>query len=272
MVDRHWADVVVTEPVIEPVSLTEAKNRLRISSTADDADLTGLIIAARRQVEKDLGSACLVATTIDHWIDGYTSGLAITIPRWPLQSTGLTITSYDEDDAATVLAATEYLVDTVSRPGRVILNSGSSWPSTLRTHKSMVVRHVSGFSGAAKTVSGITRSSTTATATTSTAHGYATGNRITIAGSNQSDYNGTFEITVTGAAAFTFTVANSPTTPATGTMTATDLGIPEQYRLALMVLVAHWWRNREAVLTGTISKEIEFSYWALLSDRVVGLS
>ncbi len=71
-----------------------------------------------------------------------------------------------------------------------------------------------------KNVSSITRSSTTATVTTSTSHGFSTGDSITIIGADQSGYNGTFTITSTGANTFTYTVANSLTTPATGTITA----------------------------------------------------
>lgn len=65
----------------------------------------------------------------------------------------------------------------------------------------------------------ITRDGTTATATSS-AHGFATGQCLLIAGADQADYNGEFYITVTGDNTFTFTVANSPATPATGTITA----------------------------------------------------
>ena len=69
-------------------------------------------------------------------------------------------------------------------------------------------------------VSGITRSSSTATATTATAHGLATGMSVTIAGANQTEYNITATITVTSETTFTFTVSGTPTTPATGTITA----------------------------------------------------
>lgn len=69
-------------------------------------------------------------------------------------------------------------------------------------------------------VSGITRSSTTATATTTTAHGLKRGDHVTIAGAVETDYNGEFEIqSVPTTTTFTYTVANSPTTPATGTIT-----------------------------------------------------
>jgi uncharacterized protein len=69
-------------------------------------------------------------------------------------------------------------------------------------------------------VSGITRAAGTATVTTTSAHGFATGQRVTIAGANQTAYNGTFTIAVTGASTFTYPVAGAPATPATGTITA----------------------------------------------------
>lgn len=65
----------------------------------------------------------------------------------------------------------------------------------------------------------ITRSGATATATATT-HGFNDLQTILISGANEADYNGTFRITNVTANTFDFTVANSPTTPATGTITA----------------------------------------------------
>jgi head-tail adaptor len=74
---------------------------------------------------------------------------------------------------------------------------------------------------AAYALASLTRSSTTATATTKLAHGYTTGDYVTVAGATPSAYNGRVKITVTGTTTFTYTVAGSPATPATGTITAT---------------------------------------------------
>jgi hypothetical protein len=68
------------------------------------------------------------------------------------------------------------------------------------------------------TVSSLTRSGSTATLTTSTPHGFTTGQKVVISGAAQTDYNGAFTVTVTGPTTFTFTVAGSPVTPATGTI------------------------------------------------------
>lgn len=72
-----------------------------------------------------------------------------------------------------------------------------------------------------KSVNSITRSGTTVTVTTSASHGYLTGNSVQIVGASQTEYNGHWEITVTGASTFTFQISTTPTTPATGTILVT---------------------------------------------------
>lgn len=72
-------------------------------------------------------------------------------------------------------------------------------------------------------VSSLTRSGTIATVTTATAHNLASGLSVVISGATESDYNGTFTISVTGSDSFTYTVQNSPTTPATGTISASGV-------------------------------------------------
>jgi hypothetical protein len=75
--------------------------------------------------------------------------------------------------------------------------------------------------GTDKTVTSITRASTTATVT-ATAHGFTTGDQVNIRGATQTDYNGDFIVTVTDANTFTYTVSGSPATPATGTIIANN--------------------------------------------------
>lgn len=58
-------------------------------------------------------------------------------------------------------------------------------------------------------ISTITSSGTTATVTTTTAHGYTTNDVVSISGVNPTGYNGTFTITVTSTTQFTYTLNNS---------------------------------------------------------------
>jgi hypothetical protein len=66
----------------------------------------------------------------------------------------------------------------------------------------------------------ITSSGTTATVA-HTGHGMASGDFALIEGADQQNYNGCYEITVTGVDAYTYTMPGSATSPATGTITST---------------------------------------------------
>jgi hypothetical protein len=95
----------------------------------------------------------------------------------------------------------------------VQLYDGTSWFSVASTTT-------------AQTISTITRGGTgnlTATVTTAAPHGLLTGNKITVAGADPAQYNGTFIITRTGASTFTYTMATAPATDATTVGTYTVL-------------------------------------------------
>lgn len=80
-----------------------------------------------------------------------------------------------------------------------------------------------GFAQAVNTVSvsSMTRSGSTATVNTASAHNVVVGDVIKIAGANESAYNGNQTVTaVVDSDTFEFTVSGSPSSPATGTITA----------------------------------------------------
>ena len=69
-----------------------------------------------------------------------------------------------------------------------------------------------------QTPTSITRVGTTATMVLPNAHGFTRTGVFNISGCDQADYNGEFRVTVVDGVTVTFTVANSPVTPATGTI------------------------------------------------------
>jgi len=64
----------------------------------------------------------------------------------------------------------------------------------------------------------LTQTGGTATATVLAGHQLVTGDTVYITGADQSDYVGSFNVTVTSSTQFTFTVSSSAVTPATGTI------------------------------------------------------
>lgn len=86
-------------------------------------------------------------------------------------------------------------------------------------------------SGTNVTISSITRSGSTATAT-ATAHGLTTGDFVAVAGANQTEYNvDPAQVTVVDANTFTYAVTGTPVTPAT---TGTTLTFQKYVGLALV--------------------------------------
>lgn len=75
-------------------------------------------------------------------------------------------------------------------------------------------------------------------------------------------YNATWPATLAQPNAVTVTYPVGGSTAATA--------VPENIKQAIRMVVAHWYRNREAILQGTISKEIEIGVDALLYSEDMG--
>ena len=121
----------------------------------------------------------------------------------------------------------------------------------------------------------ITSSGTTATVTHTT-HGLATNDFVRILGANEREYNGTFQITVTGPGSYTYTLPTSTTSPATGTITSTGClfntttngsgEVTDSRTWGSAQPLSGWVRKsttqpyfREAPLSGTISTSLGLS-------------
>lgn len=73
-----------------------------------------------------------------------------------------------------------------------------------------------GFIDVILSVSSLTRSGSTVTATTTEDHNLTTSDVTNISGANETEYNGDQTVTVTSPTTFTYTISGTPTTPATG--------------------------------------------------------
>lgn len=167
----------------------------------EDALIASYLIAARTYVEEQYDRA-LVTQTWDHSLDTFPwSNQSIELPIWPLASV-TSITYTDSNNNPTVWPATNYFVDAVKKPGRLVLAVGQAWPSvTLRSANAVVIRYVAGY----------------------------------------------------GASVL----------------------VPWSTKVAIMLLVEHWYENREPIMAqrGVVPAEIEFTVRALLATaQVAGVS
>ena len=76
---------LIAEPLVEPVTLDEAKLFLRIDTLDDDALLANLIMASRRVIELTTRT-CLLQQTWRFGVDRWPSNTLLRLPLAPLQS------------------------------------------------------------------------------------------------------------------------------------------------------------------------------------------
>jgi uncharacterized phiE125 gp8 family phage protein len=138
---RYRSLRTVTQPVVEPVSLAEAKAHCRIDSDADDFYVVSLITAAREWVETYMDEA-LIHQQLVMRLDGFPA--EIELPRPPMATSGtatavsVTFTS-DVSGATAALSSSTYRVDRDTRPGVIRNTYGGAWPGHLTDYNSVTV-------------------------------------------------------------------------------------------------------------------------------------
>ena len=154
-----------TAPSTEPISTTEAKSHLRVDVSDDDTLIGTIVTSARRACEAHTNRA-LITQTWTMFMDFFPFGGAdatlwegvreapetilggqaryIEIPKSPLASI-TSIKTYDDDNAASTFASSNYFVDVATEPGRVALRSGQSWPTPTRVINGVEVIFVAGY-------------------------------------------------------------------------------------------------------------------------------
>jgi hypothetical protein len=145
---------VVTPPAIEPVSLTLARQHLRLDHESDDVLLAGYIAAARQWAEGWLGRVLITQTLRWTMAEDPPAGALpllpmpllvlpvilsfpqiwnrrLDLPRSPVQSV-LAVTTVDQDGNSTILdPSADYSVDLSLDPGRLCL-SRDTYPTYAR--------------------------------------------------------------------------------------------------------------------------------------------
>lgn len=134
-------------PVVEPVTLAEAKQHLRVDIDADDSYIAALITAAREYCETYLDRT-LNTSQWQMKMDGLVGDIGI--PRPPMVATGTATTvsvTYVANSlgATATLSTSEYRIDREATPGVIRPLYGGSWPSHLTDENSVTVTWWGGY-------------------------------------------------------------------------------------------------------------------------------
>lgn len=138
---------LVTAPARLPVYLAEAKAAARIDEDVEDAMLDAWLTEATKFAETFTGRA-LITQTWDFYFDAFpttwTGDSYLEIPASPLQSIA-SVGYLDTDEAEQLMSTDDYRVDIVNEPGRVVLRTNKSWPTSAPIGSAVFIRAVVGY-------------------------------------------------------------------------------------------------------------------------------
>jgi uncharacterized phiE125 gp8 family phage protein len=184
-----------------PVSVSEAKEHLRIVDFTDDDTYIGVLIDAAVQWCEDYCDRTFADKAYTVAFDDFPA-LRVELPRPPIRlnatatSATVTVTYVDTGGATQTITwsqsgTQQFRVDRDHVPGLIYPLYLEDWPSVRLDDKSVQITYLAGYGSVA--------------------------------------------------------------------------AVPPQAKHAIKLLIGHWYANREAVLVGSISKELEFAVQALLS-------
>lgn len=141
---------LVTAPVKRAVLQAEVKEHLRVTDNVDATNIDRITSAAIAFVE-EYTARKLITQTWKMFLDEWPAG-PIKVAFGNLIS--VTHIKYtDTDEAQTTFSSDNYLVDTDSIPGRIILKYGQSWPSTTLSPKNPIeIQFVTGYGADSTTI------------------------------------------------------------------------------------------------------------------------
>ena len=162
---------VSTPPAIEPVSLTELKASLRITSTAEDTLLSQYITDARAVVERITGRKLINQTITSYYTDF--NGSIVNSAWWsgtrvmheqvlyekqqleleftPVQSV-TSLSMVESDNSETVVATTEYYLDNFDDDMRSVIRPVSVLTAGSRNENNLKAVYVAGYGALASDV------------------------------------------------------------------------------------------------------------------------
>ncbi len=135
--------LLTSGPALEPVSLVEAKDHLRVDHADEDVLIASLITASRVHLETMLGLA-FISQQWNFVLDRWPDSPIVELPLAPVQSVDQ-LSLYDADDNATIITPANYALDALSQPARLIWHGFAPRPSPGRSCNGIEISFTAGF-------------------------------------------------------------------------------------------------------------------------------
>lgn len=136
-------------PAIEPMTVADARQHLRVEVSEDDA-LIAMLIAAARQYAEQLTNTSFITQQWNLVLDAF-AGNTIVLEHGPVQSVE-SITYLDMSGNLQTMPNTDYVGDLSGLLGRVTPKFGRIWPVTLPQIGAVTVGFTAGYGASADKV------------------------------------------------------------------------------------------------------------------------
>lgn len=258
-------------PGAEPISLVEAKLHCRVDSdfTDDDVLIKGLISSARGHVESVTGRL-LVLRLLRATFPALPCTLEMKTPAREV----LGISYLDGEGESKVLDSNLYVSDLAELPATIYQAFDSSWPMTYQHPAAVTLDYSAGYA--------VPFTVTTATDTINAPnHPFSDGDTLRVVNSGGTLPTGltvdtTYYAIDSGVGSLKLAAAEGgPAIDISAAGSGTNFLLTEDdsewtaLRQAMLLLIGHWYSNREAVNTGNISTNLPLTVDALLSPHKV---
>lgn len=165
----RWGLKVITLPLAEPITLSDARLHLRLDDDGDsppahpdDPLIVLLITAAREWCENYAGrslapqtlelggtvfalplwQACCVRFSVNGVVQIY--GAYVELPRGPVSAV-LSVRYIDDQGVEQTIATTDYILDDYVQPPRLYAAQGVTWPTPQAVPNAAKIRYIAGY-------------------------------------------------------------------------------------------------------------------------------
>lgn len=133
---------IITAPTVEPITLEEAKNHLRVTANDENTLITSFIKAAR-EIAENFTHRALASQTLEYIIDEFPEKV-ITLPMPPVES--ITSIKYKDYEGVEVIWVSSKYIFLDSEPAKIVPAYEEIFPSfTPYPLGAIKIRYVAGY-------------------------------------------------------------------------------------------------------------------------------
>ena len=144
------ANILLSGPTVEPITLAEAKAHLRVDASGEDSLIQSLIMASRLHIEAALDLA-LITQSWRHQRDVWPPSRVLILPLRPIQSL-TAVTLHDDDATSRTRNVGDFVLDGHANPARLVWRGNGAVPAAGIIANGIEIDIVAGYGDAATDV------------------------------------------------------------------------------------------------------------------------